>query len=89
LALAAAFGDDSNNWRNRGIEIWQEQVMYQSRLVPGIRLAPVAAPPGNGSAAAPAASPTAPAPAMPSLAAPRPASPASGLGELLDDQIPF
>jgi hypothetical protein len=48
LVLAAAFSDDSALWHNRSIQVWKEKVMYQGKLVDGIRMAPA---PANGAGA--------------------------------------
>jgi hypothetical protein len=40
LILASAYGDETNDWIGRVIEIWREPVQFQGRVVQGIRLAP-------------------------------------------------
>jgi hypothetical protein len=44
LQLAAAYGDDTDHWVGRQITVWSENVMFQGRLVPGIKVLPA----GNG-----------------------------------------
>jgi hypothetical protein len=75
LILASAYGDDTDAWLSRHIEVWSEPVQYQGRIVQGVRLAP--APGGNGSAH------TASVPAMPK------APPTGGTAPIIDDEIPF
>jgi hypothetical protein len=92
--LAAVFGDNTIGWINRPIEVWQELVQYQGRLVPGIRVAAATAPPPSASPGPPPAGAASPGPARtldellpgspPPLVAPRPASTV-----LPDDSIPF
>jgi hypothetical protein len=43
LALANAFGDDTDAWPGKPIEIWAETVMFRGKATPGIRLAAVGA----------------------------------------------
>ena len=38
LQLAAAYGDDTDHWVGRQITVWSENVMFQGRLVPGIKV---------------------------------------------------
>jgi hypothetical protein len=40
--LAAAFGDDTKDWSGHALEVWAEPVMYQGKLVPGIKVMPLA-----------------------------------------------
>ena len=49
LQLAAAFGDDTDDWVGKSIEIWGEMVMFKGKATPGIRIA--AAAPAGGRAA--------------------------------------
>jgi hypothetical protein len=58
--MAAAFGEDTDNWAGHQISIWAENVIFKGQVLPGIKLqpmpstAPVAQPPaGDGAAAAP------------------------------------
>jgi len=44
LILASAYGDDTDGWLDRQVEVWAEPTQYQGRVVPGIRLAPAVAP---------------------------------------------
>jgi hypothetical protein len=73
LILASAYGDDTDAWLNRQVEIWSEPTQYQGKIVQGIRLAPAS----NGAG---------PAIAMPPPAKPQ-ASAASA--PIIDDAIPF
>jgi hypothetical protein len=78
LILASAYGDETDAWIGRQIEVWAEPVSYQGRIVQGIRLAPQIA--GNGAAPQPGA----PMPGMLAMpVAPQSAPP------LVDDDIPF
>ncbi len=93
MQLAAAFGDDAARWPGQSIEIWAENVMFQGRLVPGVKVLPattgagqaaasgrVQQPAGNGNGAA----------APPAAAAiPDDVQLASGVDTGLDDEIPF
>ena len=75
MMLVAAYGDDYATWPGKPIEIWSELVMFQGKMIPGIKLA--AAPATSAVATtgiAPAAGPTW-----------RAADP----GDLEDDSIPF
>jgi hypothetical protein len=40
LVLGGAFSKDYLTWGNRVILVWRELVMYQNRMVPGIRVQP-------------------------------------------------
>jgi hypothetical protein len=73
LILQSAYGDDTDAWLSRQIEIWSEPVQYQGRIVQGVRLAPATST-GNGATAVPATLPA---------AAPKAAS------GIIDDEIPF
>jgi hypothetical protein len=74
LILASAYGDDTDAWLDKQVEVWAEATHFQGRMVKGIRLAPAAAP------AIP----------MPPPAKPQPASkPTNGGGTTIDDEIPF
>lgn len=47
IQLATGFGDDTDGWIGRTIELWSEQVLFQGRMQPGIKILPalgVAAP---------------------------------------------
>ena len=89
LQMAAAFGDDSDHWPGRQITIWAENVMFQGRLMPGIKVLPA----GNGGAVAPSPQMPPPDPQSPTAAAAVPAdAPGKGYagpGSDLDDEIPF
>ena len=76
--LAAAFGDETRDWPGHGIEVWAEKVMFQGKLVAGIKVMPsasqeavIAAPSRGGGI------PDEPDTGTPNLAAD------------LDDEIPF
>ena len=43
--MVAAFGDDTDGWPGKTIEVWAENVMFQGRLVPGIKLMAVGSAP--------------------------------------------
>ncbi len=69
LQMAAAFGDDTDAWIGKQIELWAENVMFQGRMVPGIKVQPVfsGSTAGAGSVVplpAPASAHTTPAPAQ-------------------------
>ena len=78
MMLAAAFGPETTGWTGREIELVSEMVMYQGKVMPGIRVriaataapTPVAADPFAHATPAPAAPPPAP-------AAPPPQAPAA------------
>ena len=55
IVLAAAYGGDTDTWIGKPIEIWAENVMFQGKLVPGIKLQPAAR--GNSMQAPPASRP--------------------------------
>jgi len=87
--LAAMFGDETDSWRGRHIEVWQENVMFQGRLLPGIRM--TGAPPAH-----PAPTPLQNALATAGRSSKRtvlddePAVPDQvASGDDLDDEIPF
>ena len=44
LILAAAYGDNTDAWLNQQVVVWTEPTHYQGRVVPGIKIAPAAAP---------------------------------------------
>ncbi len=81
--ITAAYGRETDDWIGKDIELYPEQVEYQGRLTPAIRVRePAKAPQGKS------------APVMTGhLNAPPPASPdvygAGSLAEDLDDSIPF
>jgi hypothetical protein len=96
--LGAAYGADAEHWVGKSVEIWAELVMYQGKLVPGVKMLPALARP-----AAPQPLPTAQPVPQPASAAPAaetdgnappamaaPSGPAwGGPGSDLDDEIPF
>jgi hypothetical protein len=43
--LAAAYGDDCDDWAGKPISIWSEMVMFKGKSTPGIKIAADAAPP--------------------------------------------
>jgi hypothetical protein len=70
VQMAAAYGDNTDGWLGKRIEIWAENVFFQGRLVPGIKTLPAlaAAPPAGGTGAAasiPATPPVQAAPVAP------------------------
>jgi hypothetical protein len=69
VQLSAELGDDINDWVGKQIEIWAEDVMFQGKMVPGIKIK--AAQQGNG----------APPPAKPGAVGPV----WSGAGDLDDE----
>jgi hypothetical protein len=73
LALANAFGDDTDAWPGQSIEIWGETVMFKGKATPGIRLAAMATS----------------ASALPSPSSPRPTPAAASSSGDLDEEIPF
>jgi hypothetical protein len=92
--LADAYGDDTDHWVGRQIYIWSDKVMFQGRLVPGIKVSGGPAP--TASAAPPPLDPTSlltgpmvggpGAPTMPPTRAPGGAALGGPDG---DDEIPF
>lgn len=89
--LIAAYHNDYSLWPGQTIEVWAQNVTFQGRTVPGIRIRPV--PRSNGGSmpapdmagAVPAGPISAAAVAgLPPIAAPPAADPPS-----LDDEIPF
>jgi hypothetical protein len=52
-ALQTAYGDDSDDWLGKPIELWAEMTSFQGKNMPGIRLAATAA--GTAEKAAPVA----------------------------------
>jgi hypothetical protein len=38
--LAEAYGDDTDGWTGKSIEVWGEMVPFRGKATPGIRLAP-------------------------------------------------
>jgi hypothetical protein len=75
LMLAIAYGDDTDHWIDKAIELWSEPTQYQGKDMMGIRLAAL----GNG-ADLPQTLPAATGPAWNS---------SKGNGGDLDDAIPF
>jgi hypothetical protein len=53
LQLASAYGDDTDHWVGRQITLWAETVMFQGRLVPGIKILPAGSGPAPTASAAP------------------------------------
>jgi hypothetical protein len=41
LALQAVFGDETNDWAGKSVQIFTEPVLFQGRKVDGLRLRPV------------------------------------------------
>ena len=48
LILASAYGDDTNDWIGKAIELWSEPTQFQGKDMMGVRLAAV----GNGAVSA-------------------------------------
>jgi hypothetical protein len=38
--LASVYGDNTDHWTGKPVELWAENVMFQGKLVPGIKVAP-------------------------------------------------
>jgi hypothetical protein len=57
--LANAYGDNTDEWIGKGVELFAETVQYQGKPVPGIRLMPVAQKPVAQKPAMPASEPAA------------------------------
>ncbi len=74
LLLAATFGDETDDWVGKGIEIWGEMVMFKGKTTPGIRLAAINSAPAVRMAGQPMPVPTS---AVPSNS------------DVHDDEIPF
>jgi len=98
MQMVAAYGDDYSYWPGKAIEVWAENVMFQGKLVPGIKVQP--APNGAAQQAAPALPPQAQ--AQPPAQTPPPSAtavaglpPAAGPNwnppgsSIEDDEIPF
>lgn len=81
LQLVVAYGDDYSRWIGRPIEIWSENVMFQGRMVPGIKVLP--APSARTAPPPVAAPPSSTHDDMPPDAEPDSAPPIS------EDEIPF
>jgi hypothetical protein len=86
LHLQAAYGDDTDAWTGKQIDIWAENVQFQGRVVPGIRLVPSQAANGQGGAL-PAPARAAPQPQPQPQAAAPPQS--DSIPGDIDDEIPF
>jgi hypothetical protein len=81
LGLRAAYGNDTDDWPGKQIEIWAELVQFQGKIVPGIRLAPMQRQPAEPAARqATIASNGQGNPAIP---------PPADTGPVSDDDIPF
>ena len=88
--LAASWGQDTDAWIGKSIEVWAENTMYAGKVVPGISVAAVASP--NGGMALPAPDPNANANVTATIHGPAPTQSGAtwaGPGSDLDDQIPF
>jgi hypothetical protein len=44
MQLSTAYGDDTDGWLGKTVEVWSENVMFQGRMVPGIKIMPVPTP---------------------------------------------
>jgi hypothetical protein len=73
LQLAAAFGDDTDDWVGKTVEIWGEMVMFKGKATPGIRLAAAGSAQPGGRTAGHAV----------------PAITNAPIGEGADDEIPY
>jgi hypothetical protein len=88
LQLQAAYGDDTDDWMGKRIEIWAENVSFQGRIVPGIKVLPQ--PSQQPVRALPAAGQGNGAQAPQPAAGPVRNPPVTGVpGDDLDDEIPF
>lgn len=74
LLIVSAYGDDYTTWTGRSIEVWSENVSFQGRIVPGLKIMPAAR--------------KAPPQAAPVHEVPPDADPDSGMA-ITDDEIPF
>jgi hypothetical protein len=79
LRLAAAFGDDTDEWPGKAIELWSEPVSFNGETVPGIHVEPVLA--GNGTTGPGRALSTTPRAGAPTWDTPP--------GNDLNDEIPY
>ena len=43
LMISSAYGDNSDLWIGKAVELYTEQVSFQGKIVPGLRVKPVAA----------------------------------------------
>ena len=79
MQLVAGYGDDYSLWAGKRIEIWSENVMFQGKLIPGIKLMTA---PHNPGASATAIVGTSPVGGASGFAAADP-------NPIEDDEIPF
>lgn len=99
MQMVAAFGDDYSQWQGKAIDIWAENVMFQGKLVHGIKVQannssngaiPATAPASASASASASPPPSATAVAgMPPAAAPTWTAPKSTTTTIEDDEIPF
>lgn len=89
MQMIAGFGDDYSLWNGKAIEVWAENVMFQGKLVPGLKVQPAP----NGAATQAALPPANP---SPSASAVTGAQPVAGPNwsppkqtSIDDDDIPF
>jgi hypothetical protein len=75
---AAAFGDETRGWPGHPLEVWAELVMFQGKLVPGIKVMPL-----------PFQGPGSTGPASGGGGPDESDTDTSGLDADLDDEIPF
>ena len=50
MQLVTAFGDDYMLWPGKAIEVWSENVMFQGRMQPGIKILPAPRQPAQAAA---------------------------------------
>lgn len=104
LVMVAAYGDDYGQWPGKPIEIWAENVPFQGKLVPGLKVQPAPntgngngqAIPLSGPATATAQAPASPPPSATAVAGMPPAAGPSwtpprnaNTAPIEDDEIPF
>jgi hypothetical protein len=101
LQLVTGVDEDYDKWPGTRIQLWSENVMFQGKLVPGIKVQVVGAPvtAGGNGAQIPPPDPDAPPQTMqmgPGVMLPIPPAPANpsktvwaGPGSDLDDEIPL
>jgi hypothetical protein len=77
LLLASAYGDETDEWTGKSIDIWGEMVMFKGKPTPGIKLTPASA-----------ASSASPVERVAGQAAALISAPLSN-AEALDEEIPF
>jgi hypothetical protein len=92
--LSAAYGDETDAWLNRPLEVWKGQARFNGQVVPSIRI-DVPPPPAAGTGAiplpgpAPSSNGAAPAPQAAAASSAAPQDPPAQADDDLDDAIPF